>query len=87
MEQYLNNLRTKPKEHKQRFALLVSGGFTLLVLIIWTFVMTTGPKSVARETTGTVNLATVGSIPVTPFGSIIKEFKSSWQALTNHNNE
>lgn len=49
MRQYLATLHTKPPHHKKRFALLVSGTFTLIIFSLWT--MTTfapeGDTSVA----------------------------------------
>lgn len=39
MRRYIENLKDKPDHHKQRFALLVSGVFTLAIFGVWSFVV------------------------------------------------
>jgi len=58
MRQYLATLHQRPDHHKKRFALLVSGSFTLLIFGIWFLVRTGGESVVAKD-----------SKEVTPFGS------------------
>ncbi|MSR87560.1 MAG: hypothetical protein EXS69_00060 [Candidatus Zambryskibacteria bacterium] len=38
MRRYLATLHRQPDRHKKRFALLVSGGVTVLIFVIWTLV-------------------------------------------------
>ncbi|MBI2086734.1 MAG: hypothetical protein HYT69_00985 [Candidatus Zambryskibacteria bacterium] len=38
MRKYLATLHRRPVHHKKRFALLVSGGFTLFIFAIWSAV-------------------------------------------------
>lgn len=38
MKRYIENLKEKPDHHKQRFALVVSGIFTLAIFGVWSFV-------------------------------------------------
>ena len=38
MRRYIENMKEKPDHHKQRFALLISGVFTLAIFGVWSFV-------------------------------------------------
>ena len=38
MRKYLATIHEKPEHHKKRFALMVSGGFTLIIFAIWSLV-------------------------------------------------
>jgi hypothetical protein len=81
MRKYLKELPNKSRGHRKRFALLASGGFTLLVFVIWSAVKFDRVPEVA-DTTGPVNLAAV-SEAAPPFETIFSGIKSYWQALTN----
>lgn len=50
MRKYLATLHQRPPEHKKRFALLVSGGVTLLIFGIWSLASFGVPdRTVARD--------------------------------------
>ena len=72
MRQYLATLHQKPDHHKKRFALLVSGSFTLLIFGIW-FLVRTGGESVVAE----------NSKEVTPLGSFQASIGAALKVLRN----
>jgi hypothetical protein len=89
MKKYLSTIHQRSPEHKKRFALVVSGCFTLLIFAGWSLVMF-GPKpEVAKETSGPVNLAAVAvsQTGVTPFESLSSSLKSAWYSLTHINGQ
>jgi len=47
MKTYIKTLKEKPHHHRKRFALLVSGVFTLVIFAGWSMVMFNGPQSVS----------------------------------------
>lgn len=49
MRKYLATLHKRPEHHKKRFALLVSGVFTLFIFSIWTLVTFGEGGVLARE--------------------------------------
>jgi len=78
MRQYLSTLHTRSDQHKKNFALLVSGGFTLSMFAIWTFVNFGQP--VVKEDT----LPTLASTQeVGPFESLLSSVGSAWDSLTS----
>ena len=81
MKKYLKELPNKSHKHKKRFALLASGGFTLVMFAVWSFVMFAPEPQLADET-GPVNLAAASTAEVTPFENIVDGMKESWQSLT-----
>lgn len=82
MKKYLKELPNKSHGHKKRFALLASGGFTLLIFAIWSFVMFGPEPQVAEDSTGPVNLAAVSQAEVTPFENVFVGIKDSWKSIT-----
>lgn len=81
MKRYLSQIHTKPEAHKKRFALLVSGGFTLLIFAIWSVVMFGGEAQVAKEAAGPVNLAAVSQSGITPFENLLEGIRDAWGSI------
>ena len=53
MSQYLSNLKQKPDHHKRRFALMVSGIFTLAIFGLWSLAHVGSLHPVVAEGQGT----------------------------------
>lgn len=51
MRKYLATLHTKPAHHKKQFALIVSGGFTFFIFVIW-LLATFGEGGVLAQNAG-----------------------------------
>jgi len=83
MKAYLNDLPNKSVEHKKRFALLVSGGFTLLIFAVWSFVHFGPEPEVVTETEGPVTLAAAVTAEVSPFANLANGIGDAWSSLTN----
>ena len=74
MRQYLSTLHKRPHKHKKRFALLASGGFTLLIFAIWATVNFSGGEAVAAN----ANMAIENT---NPFGSLFRGIESGFNEL------
>lgn len=83
MKKYLSEIHKKPEAHKKRFALAVSGGFTLLMLMTWSVVSFGGEPELARDTTGTVNLAAASQSGVSPFENVLDGIIDTWGSLSD----
>lgn len=83
MKTYLKELHTKPDNHKRRFALLVSGGFTALMFATWFVVKFGGAPEVAKVEEGPVNLAAVeaSAVGIAPFDNVLRGISDSWNSL------
>lgn len=81
MRKYLSEIHTKSPKHKKRFALLVSGSFTLVIFAFWSMVSFRDEPQVAKDTTGPVNLA--ATIEAAPLDNILDGIKDSWKSLTD----
>ncbi len=78
MKQYLKNIHTKSPAHKKRFALLVSGGTTLLIFSIWSMVVFGGSGAkVADVPEAKVENTNTAS----PFGDIKSGVANSFEAV------
>ena len=77
MRQYLSTLHTRSDSHKKNFALLVSGGFTLSMFAIWTFV-NFGQTVVEEQPVPTL----ASTQEVGPFESLLSSVSSAWDGLT-----
>ncbi len=82
MRSYLQSLHTKSDSHKRAFALAVSGGFTLMLFTVWSFVHFGSTPTIATEE-DQHNLAAVVSVTndVTPFENVQSGIKNSFDAL------
>ncbi|MHB1330400.1 MAG: hypothetical protein ACYCY6_00295 [Minisyncoccota bacterium] len=80
MKKYLSELPNKSPKHKKRFAILVSGTFTLIVFTLWSMVNLSDEPQVVKDNTGPVNLA--ATIQSTPLENIFDNIKDSWGNLT-----
>ncbi len=49
MNNYIENLKTKPPHIRKRFALLVSSGFTLLIFAGWVMSYTVQPQAIVAQ--------------------------------------
>jgi len=78
MRQYLATLHKRPHHHKRRFALLASGGFTLLVFGIWALV---NFGSTSLTTSGTEASANKAVEEASPLGSLYRGLGASFEAL------
>lgn len=88
MKKYLSTLKDKPHHHKQRFALLVSGIFTLIVFSFWSFVVFRGPSDVQIVTGQTKNepgpLSSLHSNTASAFQAIKNDFESLKNLLNTY---
>ena len=75
MRKYIESLKEKPDHHKERFALLTSGIFTLAIFGVWSFV--TFNKTVD------VPVATVqqAEYEPSPLSSLRTNFSSAFEAI------
>lgn len=71
MRKYLATIHQKSPHHKRRFALLTSGGFTLIIFAFWA-AFNLGPSAGSGQT-ASVNMATPEA---NPFGTFIRGFGS-----------
>ena len=67
MRQYLATLHKKSPSHKKRFALMVSGGFTLFVFSLW-FVAQNTPEVISTPK----EITPIQSLTATVVGSLDK---------------
>lgn len=74
MRHYLATLHKRPDHHKKRFALVVSGSFTLLIFAIWILVNFGGPE----PTPASANKSIEESSPIV---SLMRGFGTGLQAL------
>jgi len=72
MRRYIATLHKKPEHHKKRFALLVSGGFTLFVFAIWTLVMFGSDGTLAKN-----------NAPVLRAHREVSPIESMWENLSS----
>ncbi len=79
MKKYFRELHTKTPSHKKRFALLASGGVTLAIFAVWSFVRFGGEPQIAKDSTGPVNLA--ATVESSSVAGAFEGIKSSWQSL------
>ncbi len=84
MRTYLSTLHEKSDSHKKRFALLVSGGATMIIFTIWSLVNFGNGGVLAQNENDLVNseskrVATVSE--VSPLESIGASVSSSFAAL------
>jgi hypothetical protein len=74
MRKYLASLHSRPDHHKKNFALLVSGGFTAFIFLIWVLVNSNVPTENAQVAEGQdevpTPLASVGYGMKGAFGAI-----------------
>lgn len=49
MEDYIRQLRAKPAHHRNYFALAVSGGFTAIIFLVWSYANFGGAPTVVAE--------------------------------------
>ena len=77
MENYLYRLSQKSDHHKKRFALGVSGCFTAIIFLIWSFVNFGGAATVVAENVPNSNAKEA----ISPFENIGKGFASAWTAI------
>lgn len=76
MENYLEQLRQKPDHHKRYFALGVSGCFTAIIFLAWTFAHFGGAATVVAE-----NVPNQGREGQSPFESISNSVANAWSAM------
>ena len=76
MRRYLATLHKRPHHHKKRFALLASGGFTLLVFGIWALVNFGTTPATQVEVYGGAK-----EEQASPFGSLYRGLGASFEAL------
>ncbi len=69
MKKYLATLHQRSHHHKKRFALLVSGGFTLLIFSIWSLA-NFGIKGPTLEANEVSPLESLASLVLRGFDSI-----------------
>lgn len=75
MRNYIENLKERPDHHKRRFALLVSGTFTLAIFAIWTLT-TFSPNESVVATENKVKVEERG-----PLSSLTSSFATVFQAV------
>ena len=81
MRRYLATLHEKPDHHKKRFALLVSGGFTLILFIGWTVVRFGAPGlQISKAPDVKIQNKTE---EVTPIGTLKATVKDGWDSITS----
>jgi hypothetical protein len=85
MRQYINELHKKPRHHKKRFALAVSGIVTLSIFALWSLVNLSPKEVVVRDTKGPVNLASVSE--ASSIENAIDTIKGSWSEFIKIFNE
>jgi hypothetical protein len=76
MDEYLTKLRQKPDHHKKYFAFGVSGCFTALMFLIWTFANFGGAATVVAK-----NVPDEEVRAVSPFENIGESVASAWIAI------
>lgn len=76
MRKYLRELYKKSERHKRNFALLVSGGVTLLIFGVWSAVEFGGEENLAREVSQDESWD-----EITPFESLRDNIASSLEAI------
>jgi len=80
MKKYLATLKDKPHHHKQRFALLVSGIFTLAIFAVWSFVVFHQSPETVLTSKQTENepgpLSSLGTNFASAFGAIKNDFEN-----------
>lgn len=74
MRRYLATLHTRSDDHKKRFALATSGGFTLLIFAIWMTVNYGGEPVVADARQAEVK-------EVSPLESFSSSVGTAWEGL------
>jgi len=79
MRKYLATLHTKSDHHKKRFALIVSGCFTLLIFAIWLEVRF-GPSD-TQTVAATMQADTVNGAP-SPLESLKASASEAWSLLS-----
>lgn len=82
MEEYLHKLRAKPVHHKKYFALGVSGCFTAIVFLVWSFVNFGGAGAVVAK-----NIPDEKVRAISPFENVGKGFANAWSSIKNQFDE
>jgi hypothetical protein len=77
MENYLYRLSQKSDHHKKRFALGVSGCFTAIIFLIWSFINFGGAATVVSENIPNRDAKEA----ISPFENIGKGLASAWSAI------
>jgi hypothetical protein len=80
MRKYLATLHKRPDHHKKRFALLVSGGFTLAIFAVWSMV-TLGPNGTLAQDNRQLTTDNQRQNEVSPFESLTSSVASGWQSV------
>jgi len=84
MKTYIKDLHKKPLHHKKRFALLVSGIFTLTIFTFWS--LATFSALSRTQVVATEKPADNGPGPLTYLGSNVastyESFRNEWSKLT-----
>ncbi|OHA91201.1 MAG: hypothetical protein A2758_01875 [Candidatus Zambryskibacteria bacterium RIFCSPHIGHO2_01_FULL_49_18] len=80
MRTYLSTLHKRSPAHKKRFAMLTSGGFTLLIFAVWA--MVTFPPSGLADPTAQMSGGNVAKVnDANPFGSLMRGLEASFENL------
>lgn len=85
MRKYLSELHTKPRHHKKRFAMIVSGVVTLAIFSIWSSVKFGVKPIVVKENSGPVNLA--ATVSQNGLDKVFDGIGNSWKSLLNGNDK
>ncbi len=80
MREYLETLHTRTPEHKHRFALLTSGGFTLIIFTFWAMA-TFGVKNPTVAKTSTVKTDKQEVNEVSPLDSLLGSVAAAFDSL------
>ncbi|OHA91947.1 MAG: hypothetical protein A3J09_00375 [Candidatus Zambryskibacteria bacterium RIFCSPLOWO2_02_FULL_51_21] len=78
MRKYLSTLHKRSPKHKKRFALLASGGFTLIIFAVWVAVNFGSTVLPGNGTEAAAKKAVEGP---NPFGSLMRGLESSFESL------
>jgi ABC-type lipoprotein release transport system permease subunit len=70
MKKYLSTLHQRSPAHKKRFALIVSGGSTLLIFGVWAFVVFGGMNSTVSNDTQNKIVVANPQNEVSPFDDL-----------------
>ena len=77
MKTYIKTLKDKPHHHQNRFALLVSGGFTLIIFTVWSMVMFNSPNKIPLA----VDTETDSQYEEGPTSALRATFANSFEAI------
>ena len=86
MRKYLATIHQRSPAHKKRFALLVSGGTTLIIFALWALVVFGGQSIQTSDNSNAVTVATapvVNSNTPSPFDDVKGGVANVFEALKN----